>query len=512
MTWKELMTWKEWKERAVADDFTRPLRCLVLLSLLLPLPTPAAMAQFAADGEPATLRISAAAEPIPAIQYTFWPPADRRRQDNAMALYSRAMIAMVQTTHRGDRDDAFYEKYNAWLDGPLAAGEVAEVKEFLGAYQVAFDEFYRAIPLMGVDYPLATEKLTIGQWVSLTLEDVQIAREMARLLSLKAKVAAAEGRWADYTHEMTAIYRLADLVGGSSDLLVTKLVSLAILGIADGLVRDASTVEGAPNFYWALAAVPESIFDVRAALENESLLVRRAIPFDIDFPDTPIGRERSARLWQQIADEVGETIETVSPGSFTSSASVDLLSGIGVLALAEPSRRYLRENTAWGERVSELSNIEAVLRATIHDLNYQTGEYVKWALLPNSIRQRYLSRSEQFLDAQEDSVERMMTPVSILTGLLLPAIQAANTASLRSRRTHFETATIQAIRDHAARTGELPEALNAMELPPWPDPVLGDLDDAGYSYTRETAKTARFNRNVRWPGDQSATLIIQLVK
>lgn len=482
------------------------------VTALLPLSATPVAAQMPGQGGTATLEITAAAEPRPALDYTFWPPSDRRRSENAMALYSRAMISMVQTRHRSDRDADFDDKRGGWLEGPLEADEVAEVKEYLSTYQIALGELDRAIPLMGVDYPLATEDMSIAQWVSLTLEDVQIAREMARLVSLKAKVAAAEGRWDDFTHEVMTLYRLADLVGGSSDLLVTKLISFAILGIADQQVREASSQDGAPNFYWALASVPEALFDVRAALENESLLIRRVLPFDVQLPETPIGRVRATTLWQQIVDELGGTLKIVSPAQISDPASIDLLNGVGVLVLTEPSRRYLRENTDWGDRVAELSSIEAVLRATVHQLDDQTGEYLKWALLPNSIRERYLDRSEKFLDEQGSSPEKMLSPVSILTGLLLPAVKAANIASLRTRRTHFETATLQAIRDHVARTNELPETLAQMDLPPWPDPTLSDGDSPGYGYIRENASTARFNRKSRWPGDQSATLIIKLVK
>ncbi|MEM9826569.1 MAG: hypothetical protein AAF958_08260 [Planctomycetota bacterium] len=469
-------------------------------------------AQEAAEAT-STIEISPAAQVRPALRYRFWPAADKRRSESATALYNRSILAMTEVNLRANLSaDDIDNTYNKWLDGPLEVSEVEKVKSFLEKYDLAFGELDRAIPMMRVDYELALENSSVEEWFSLSLQEVQSSRELARLISLRAKVAAAEDRWDDHARDVMTLYRLADIVGKTNDFLVTKLVSLALLGIADGLVREASVFDSSPNFYWALASVPESVFGMRDSIEVETLVINRMMNFDVRLPETPIGREAAAVLWKELAKEYASAFRLFDSTQRLDQPAVDLASGLAVVALSGPSREYLRENKSWGSKADDLSGIEAVLRATADQLQVQTGDRLKWALLPRTIRHRYIDRAEQFAGTRSRTPEAMLNPATMIIGLLLPAVQAANTATMRYESMHYETATLQALREHAARTGELPKSLGEMELPAWPDPIRGHLENAGYGYVRENATTAKFKRDSRWPGDQAATLIIKLVK
>jgi len=463
---------------------------------------------------PPTLVITPAAEPEPALRYRFWPLPMEQKSVNAMGLLSRAQMMVMEaqaTQGTGDQRAAVVENYDRWF-GPWQPEYANQIKEYLNSYADALGEMDRAAVLMEVDYPLATDDMTIKKYVSLLLPEVQRNREIARLLALRAKVEMNEARWDDLQRSIRSLYRLADMVGRTNESLINRLVAYAVLGMTDGIVREASSIAGAPNFYWALAMVPESVFDVREVLIAEAFLMSRAMSSLSNLPKTPIGRERAEVLLLEMMNQLGEVVSSSGLIALRDEAATGLLGGVLVVALAEPARRYLREQSAWGAQADELSTAEVVLRATALDLERTTDKFVKWMLLPTSLRGSNLHRTEETLRGITN-LKEMISPVSLMAGLLMPAAVAANTAGMRAIQAHYESATLQALRAHAAVHGELPTTLKEIELPAWPDPKAIQQDGlAAYGYRRISPTQAVFDRPSRYPGDRDFLLHIELKK
>lgn len=486
----------------------------VFLAALLSTMASSFAQQASNDVDPPTLVISPAAEPDPALRYRFWPLPLEQKSVNAMGLLSRAQMMVMEAQANqgtGDQRAAVVENYDRWF-GPWQSEYANQIKEYLTSYADALGEMDRAAVLMEVDYPLATDDMTIDKYVSPLLPEIQRYREIARLLALRAKVEMHEARWDDLQRSIRSLYRLADMVGRTNESLINKLVAYAVLGMTDGVVREASSIAGAPNFYWALAMVPESVFDVREVLIAEAFLMSRAMSTLSNLPKTPIGRERSEALLSEMMNQLSQAVSSSGLVSSNDEVATGLLCGVLVVALAEPARRYLREQSAWGAQADELSTAEVVLRATALDLERTTDKFAKWTLLPALLRGSNLHRTEETLRGITN-LKKMNSPVSLLAGLLLPAAEAANTAGMRAIQGHYESATLQALRAHAAVHGELPTTLKEVELPAWPDPNAIQQDGlAAYGYRRISPTQAVFDRPSRYPGDRDFLLNIELKK
>lgn len=357
------------------------------------------------------------------------------------------------------------------------------------------------------DYDLRVDELRGMGALQLRLPEVQNSRELARLLALEARLALAEGRFEDAIATLRTGVRLGDSVGAAGDLLIIKLVSIAITGMMLEQVEKASHLPGAPNLYWALATIPESTYEVRNAIEFESSFVSRVFPALTDLPrqstDASDWRERLVSTIQGLSEL---NSSPTSPKKDVS-PSVRLFSGLAILGLAEHSRHQLIADNDDAETVEGMSPAEAVVRATAMSVERIEHNAVKWVLLPDSLREKAMERSEDFIEQQFDS-GFPSDLASTMAGLLLPAAQAAESAEHRTARVIARLATVEAIRDYAATHEQLPESLEELtNLPAWPDP----LSRKPFGYTRSSPTEARLTSTPSHPGDEKADVILRLV-
>ena len=101
-------------------------------------------------------------------------------------------------------------------------------------------------------------------------------RTLARVLSLRARLAIREQRWDDLVDDCRVGFRLAEVAGHSTDFLVGRLVGFAIANTMMEVIEQAIQQPGCPNLYWALASLPSArLFETRNSLEFESILISR---------------------------------------------------------------------------------------------------------------------------------------------------------------------------------------------------------------------------------------------
>ena len=455
-----------------------------------------------------TRHLTPAAEPDPALRYQFWPPVNQRRDINAMPMFSRAVLMLTEMSTAGADQRFSYERQQQWLTEEWNDEYAEEIETFLKQYQHVFGELERATDCMVVNYPLAAEQMSMAETMHLLLPEIQRSRELSRLLHRRARLEMHTGRWDEFARTMQTMFRLADMVGQSNELLVSRLVSFAIIGSAHRAIEEAASIAGNPNFYWALASVPHSLFRIRDAIDREVFGVLRISPRLADLPDQPIGPERSRQLLREVVTSATEMLGASASDPAGMDPTVGpLMAGMAAVTLAAPSREYLREQTHWGDRVENLSNSEAVLRAISFQLRRATSDYAKWAWLPRSIRSQYLNRPAESLRTATDGFPGVVTP-AFLIRMLLPATEAANTASLRIEQEHALLATLESIRMSAAEEGELPRSIDDLIPPAWPDP----LRDGGFVYEKLSPTSATMKRGERWSDDPGTIFKIELVK
>ena len=90
---------------------------------------------------------------------------------------------------------------------------------------------------------------------------------------------------------------------------------------------------------------------------------------------------------------------------------------------------------------------------------------------------------------------------------LTPAVNAARQAGRRSEQFQNWLITIEALRMHAAQTGELPISLDhLLPVPAWRDTIA----KAAFGYQRSTPDQATLTRAPRYPDDPDTTYRITL--
>jgi hypothetical protein len=270
-------------------------------------------------------------------------------------------------------------------------------------------------------------------------------------------------------------------------------------------VLEASEQPNCPNFYWALASLPEHrLFETRDSIEFESVLISRMTAHTKPLPDYPIGAKAARDRIRIFADQLSSTMGMAMEAG-TNEFATDMMAGIYVVGMADESREMLATSTDWGERAWELSAAEAVLRASLLHLARVRDSWVKWTLLPEENWLQYKSEQANAIKAAASNSD----PVSSLVALLTPAVDAARRAGRRTEQTRNFVLSIEALRMHAAQSGELPDSLEQLRpVPCWTDAIT--LKPFGYHRTSPT--TATITRGERFPDDPETSFQIVLQK
>lgn len=449
-----------------------------------------------------TLRLHPAAEPEPALRYKFWPVANEEMPGNAMTLIQRANVLRLEARASG-RPDAFAENYELWMEAELDELPKEPVREYLEAHRRALAEVHRAAFMKDAEYDMGLEGLAGPEVIWLSLTEFQNTRDLARLLALEIRLAIAEQRYDDAIESLRAGFRLAEAVGQATDLLIGRLIGFALAGIMVGQAQELMTQPESPNLYWALASLPPSIWEIQEALEYEANMTGRMFPSLSDLPDSGAAEA----VWQQRLVEA--TRDYLALGSLKENQDhtiqARLLAGMVVLGFSETARIYLQQIGYTSEEVAAMSPSEAVMRGTWERVRRIQDDFAKWALLPRTASEDYWREGEESLQMNGSVSE----PATILLNLLMPAMQAAQSAGTRTEQSVAFLATIEAIRMHAAEHGQLPASLeNLQPVPALRDPATGAM----FTYERTSETEARLERAFASPGQPDTVVRLELVK
>lgn len=446
----------------------------------------------------AQISLGPAPEPEPALRYRFWPAVSERRREEAMPFISRAiLLSQAAVAFNEDTDSTYFDLFEEIVDAPLNGFPKDKANRFLERYaDDALKELARAENRMLISYDLRAEELSISETVSLLLPELQHARNLARSLQVRIRLALAEQRWDDAVDDLRLGFRLAHATGRATDFFVGRLVGMAIASMMLDSVQEAITQPESPNLYWALATIPAAmLFEVESSVEAEMGIFSRLTGDRGRLPGVPIGDDLArVRLieWIRNATRTLGVVNDVAP------EIESLLAGIYAAAFAEPSRDLLAERTDWGDRARDLSAAEAVLRAAHFKINSLQQDVVKWFYLPEHVRADYTALSAQSLE----QFAKQAYPVGILIGTLAPAVQAAYGARQRALQKVHWLLTLEALRMHAAAHGELPDALaNLDPVPACDDPLTNEP----FVYQRISATRAKLEREPTLAGEQETT-------
>ncbi len=402
------------------------------------------------------LSIRAAAEPIPALRYRFWPHWVDCKPGRAETHFYRAILLYreLDLQTRTHADMGFLDKF--------ASADPQQVAEFLDAARTTLTELETMAACQDQTWDLRIRDQQGLHWVSVRLPDVQEARGLARLLSIQARQQLADNNFTGFCHTLQVGFRLAAFVG-QGETMVQQLVGVAIAGVMLGLVEQAIELPGCPNLYWALASLPKPLVDLRRSIEFESTSLIHAIPAIRAAESVNLTDEQ----WREKFAEFEAFMKTLG---FDAREQVQKLM-IGVLfssqAQAEAARQRLIDAGHDPQGLHNRSRAQLMAMDTALQLTILQDGMIKASLVPGY-------QSFELPDLVDRSDQRP-GPALVIAGIVLPAYQAALEASIRTDFNVERLKTIESIRQYLSdHPHQFPETLDSLTvMPTVDDPFTG---------------------------------------
>ncbi len=254
----------------------------------------------------------------------------------------------------------------------------------------------------------------------------------------------------------------------AAPFLVNQLIGTAISAVMIEQLDELVQQPGAPNLYWALAAVPRPLVSLRRGAAFECGILEMKLPelARLDDPDASPAWERLAqqlRGWSMeiIATEMGVPQSGATLKQAHASPSAEQMSH---------ARAYLRDILGRpAAEVEKMSAAEIEVRYSVALFHELSDAWRKWLLVPYPAAESRLADLEAKLNAE--AMRRELIP---LAPVLIPLTGRLMVTAPRLDRHVARQQVIEALRMHAAATGMLPKSLDDVKVVPVPlDPVAG---------------------------------------
>jgi hypothetical protein len=323
------------------------------------------------------------------------------------------------------------------------------------------------------------------------LNDVQVVRQFVPMMVLPARVALADGDFAAAAHSLETGFAFSRHIA-EQPFLIHSLIAIACSTKFADTVLDFVERPGAPNLYWSLTALPRPLIDVRRALDFEQRVV------ELQFPDlADLDRPRSAGQWDAVLKHLRSEVKRFSEHD-KDYKGPPAGAGPDDSAAASPELPAAKKFVAERRRLAPAA-VDALPPAQVLVL-YLVGvsqdlrdEGFRVAYLPYPQARPLLAAARARLDAAPDT-----EPVRFAR-LLVPSVDTLLRAQNRIDRRIAALRGIEALRMHAAASGQLPDRLDRVTVVPVPDdPGTGQP----FEYRRDGATATLASRI---PGESPET-------
>jgi hypothetical protein len=452
-------------------------------ALALLITTSAALADDADVPPTVSLKVTAAAEPSPALKYKLLPGPLERKPGNAATFYYRAIVLHLQNSNRADLDRQYSEHVEAW-EGEWQGAPPESLRRWLEFHPPSmFGEIRTATHRERCDFDFRVQDIHGPELISFLLPEVQEMRTLGRLLKFKARLALADGNFEEAAELLKQGYQLG-CDTASEPLLINGLVGIAVCSLMNAEVERWIGTADSPNLYWALSSLPSPLIDLRPALVQETGFPVRYFPFLED----PEHAQHTPEQWQRMLSDAVRQITNdfpspqIRPQNPLAALQSELTSAF-VLARAYPQAKAgLLKAGYTAEQLEKMPVGQVIAIEMKRVTRYMADEFAKGAQLPQKQRERFYTevvdrlKRERYLGASDT---REPLP---LASLLMPAVEAAFRAQSRLDRDLAALRTLEAIRLHLAAKGELPEKLSDITAVPLPN---NPFTDEPFPYHRE---------------------------
>ena len=434
-------------------------------------PAPAATKKRTAAPEegPKVVRLTAVPRdaPDPALRYTLLPPWSQRKAGNPILQYYVARDQRPGQTGKhvdADRGRERSDKIAAYLRMPPGELPKEEVREFLKKYRAMLRQIEIGATRTDPDWDLPVE-----EGLTMLIPNLSGFRDMARIVALRARLEIAEGRFDDAVRTLQMGLAFGRHVGDRGPTLINALVGIAIETQMLRCVEDLIAADG-PNLYWALAALPQPLVDLRAALLYERGWLVRSRPELAKLSRGPIGRAEGEALLRGIV------------GFYEAGTGKRVGGGPSILAMRyyPVAKQALLRQGRSREEVEAIPVAQVVGSHLWSDYVHWRDELFKWFDVP------YWQAHQGMKESARAFGERSRMAGANPLAMLLPSFERVYLVQVKLDRTRAALQVVEAVRAYAARHGGPPESLTALDLPAPVDPITGrpfDYEVDGRSFT-----------------------------
>jgi hypothetical protein len=433
-----------------------------------------------AQDEPPTvvpIVVRPAAAPVPALTYRILPEHSALVPGNAAIFYHRAIEMILEqrrstpSVRRNSSDEVVNEEMvTQWISGPLGAIPLDRARRWLERNRGALHEAELGARRQSCDWEFDSR----AEGFVLVISEIQEMRSLARLVTLRARVAVVENRLDEAVSWLQTGCAMARHVS-QGPILVQALVSVHLSAIQTKLLEDLIQAPGLPSLFWALANRPHPLIDLSPALEGERFLLEREFPQLRELDGVPWSVEKA----RQFADAIQTRMFRyagmgVWDRSGTGSRGLkDWSLQLGVAAMvAQAYPEAKRALIAQGRNPAQVEAMPTVQVAALH--TYQSfqayrDDIFKWAGLP--CLQAFKGTEAAWQRCHADMQSR---PLLKLFLSLLGSTHWSYLAAARVDRQLDAIACIEAIRIYAQAHQGLPARLEEIAEAPVPiDPLTG---------------------------------------
>jgi hypothetical protein len=437
-------------------------QCSVLIFTVLL--APAASAQ---DKPPATwvadrsLTVSPQGAPVPALKYRLLPASWELKEGNSVPIYLRLNHEQSDASRK-----YWTETPRPWNALPVDKVPLDEARKFLQGRRNFLRQFELGARRRTAEWNYTLDE---GDPIGILLPDMQQMRGYVPMLLLQVRVALAEGNFSAAAHHLQTGFGFSRHVG-EGPFLISSLVAIALTAQFTGGVADFIERPGAPNLYWALAALPYPMIDLRRQSDLEYRML------EMEFPDLDdLDRERSAEQWDGVLRRVRTGVwalaklggEGGKPASFPEwfpkhYAPDDAAAKSPDLPAA---RKFVaRARGLSAQQAEALPAAQVLLQYLVHTYHVDRDDLFRGFCLPHP-QARTL-----FDEANKRLKEAPTSEGQVLARVLLPGLNRATSAQARIERSLTALRVIEALRMYAdAHEGRLPDKLSDVTEVPLPD-------------------------------------------
>jgi hypothetical protein len=396
-----------------------------------------------------------------ALEYELLTPELDRVAGNAAPIWIRAGIAARRARYKWKDTD--------WEEMSLPPGKFS-VKKFKAilekhadALRLADSAALRSRCDWGLP-PLTLKSLA----EELPFDEMQTLREVANLMNLRCRVELAERRFGDAVKTLRAGFTLARHAS-ESDLMVHGLVGMAITAIFLERINEWVQIDGSPNLYWPLSALPRPFIDIRRPIRAEMGTIHRTFPILREFSTRKLSNAEATAAADRLFDAVTKLTQDRPPGW------LKVMSVAGMVIMYHDKARAGLLSRGWTEKeLAGMPPVQVVVLNFIDEDGRTRDDVSKLLGLPGYQRYPLLAKLDRELMTRKDR--------NALTTLLMPALTKVQYAQLRTERLIDGLRGAEALRQHAfLHKGAAPAKWADIKAVPLPrDPFTGGPMDGWY--------------------------------